>query len=233
MKKYFLHNGSETIGPFDIEELKEQQISRTTEVWFEGLEDWKNAEDIEELKLLFISIPPPLKAVVNPPKINTTIPKDTANTILGFRKKNLFIAIGVMVVLLFIILKLTQSYRQEKIKRENNATGIYNEQVKIQNEEIAKQKEIIAEQERLEEERIERERKIVIEKRIKLIINEINIAQEELRKANIKLVDVSGFKFLRTAGEREEAINFAKEEISIWENEIMKLNKEMLRLNPE
>ena len=40
MNKYYLHNRSENIGPFDIEELKQKNITRTTQVWCEGMEDW-------------------------------------------------------------------------------------------------------------------------------------------------------------------------------------------------
>jgi hypothetical protein len=60
MKKYFLHDGSENIGPFDIEELKEKKITKETQVWYEGLEDWKVASEIEELKSILPVIPPPL-----------------------------------------------------------------------------------------------------------------------------------------------------------------------------
>lgn len=135
---------------------------------------------------------------------------------MGLRKKTFFISIGIFVLLLSFTFKMIQIFQKDKIEKVNKETSIYNEQLKIQNEEIAKQKEIIAEQERIEEERIERERKKAIEKRVKIIINEINFAQEELRKANVKLVNVTEFKFLRTASEREEQINFAREEISTW-----------------
>ncbi|WP_339890233.1 DUF4339 domain-containing protein [uncultured Flavobacterium sp.] len=66
MKKYFLHNGSENIGPFDIEELKEQKITKETQVWYEGLVDWKEASEIEELKSILPVTPPPLTKKVAP-----------------------------------------------------------------------------------------------------------------------------------------------------------------------
>ena len=61
MKKYFLHNGTEQDGPFNIEELKEKKISRETSIWFEGLEEWTTAGKIEELNPIFSSIPTVLK----------------------------------------------------------------------------------------------------------------------------------------------------------------------------
>ncbi len=33
MKKYYLHNGQESIGPFTKEQLKEQKITKDTSVW--------------------------------------------------------------------------------------------------------------------------------------------------------------------------------------------------------
>jgi hypothetical protein len=71
MKKYHLHNGSEQEGPFTIEELSEKNINRETEIWFEGLDDWKKAGEVEELNELFKIIPPPIKSKVQatPPPI--------------------------------------------------------------------------------------------------------------------------------------------------------------------
>jgi hypothetical protein len=62
MKKYYLHNGTEQDGPFDISELKSKGIKRDTEIWYEGISDWTEAQEIEELKVLFPkSTPPPIK----------------------------------------------------------------------------------------------------------------------------------------------------------------------------
>jgi len=59
MKKYFLHNGSEQQGPFDIEELKSQKITNKTPIWFDGLTEWTAAGEIEELKNIITGTPPP------------------------------------------------------------------------------------------------------------------------------------------------------------------------------
>lgn len=236
MKTFFLFIDDEQQGPFNLEELKSKKITRTTKVWFEGLDDWKNADEIEELKSLFISVPPPIKPFSTPPPIKKVLPEievEQEDKILGFRKKTFFISVGILVLLLSLTFKMMQHFQKDEIERENKETEIYNEQLKIQNEEIAKQKQIIAEKERLEQERIEREREKARKKRIDEIVNELNIAHEELRKANKKLVNVTEFKFLRTASERENQIAVAKEDISIWENNIDELEKEMKRLKPE
>jgi hypothetical protein len=58
MKKYYLHNGSEKIGPFDKEELKRRGVVKTTPIWVEGRERWTCAENYEDLHDLFYTIPP-------------------------------------------------------------------------------------------------------------------------------------------------------------------------------
>jgi len=61
MKKYFLHDGQNNIGPFNLEELKERKVTKNTSIWYEGLSDWTTAGNIEELKPILTETPPPLK----------------------------------------------------------------------------------------------------------------------------------------------------------------------------
>lgn len=65
MKKYYLHNGQESIGPFTKEQLKEQKITKETPVWSDEMIDWKKAGEIDELKIILLTIPPP---IYNSPK---------------------------------------------------------------------------------------------------------------------------------------------------------------------
>lgn len=58
MKKYFIILKNEQKGPFDLEAIKQMSISRNTEVWTEGYEDWVQAKDIPELAAI---LPPPIK----------------------------------------------------------------------------------------------------------------------------------------------------------------------------
>jgi hypothetical protein len=59
MKKYYYLEGTQQHGPFDIQELKQKNISKSTLIWYEGIENWSSADRIEELRGLFVSIPPP------------------------------------------------------------------------------------------------------------------------------------------------------------------------------
>jgi hypothetical protein len=60
MTQYFLYNGAENIGPFDKNDLKVREITKDTPLWCEGMENWKNAGEIEELAGILASMPPPI-----------------------------------------------------------------------------------------------------------------------------------------------------------------------------
>lgn len=62
MKKYYLQNGNENIGPFSIEELKTKGITKNTLIWCEGMSDWTEASKINELASILNSTPPPIKS---------------------------------------------------------------------------------------------------------------------------------------------------------------------------
>lgn len=122
MKKYYLHNGTEQGGPFDISELKRKGITSKTEVWYEGLSDWTVAEKIDELKGLFSkATPPPIK-----PKSNKKEPDNRP-----IQKKNnlgrnlqrlgfvlLFIIIGFVIVQKLMNNDNPESYISQKMTIE-------------------------------------------------------------------------------------------------------------------
>jgi len=90
MKKYFYSDGKEKQGPFSFEELKNENIKKSTLIWFEGLEDWKPAEEIKELEEILQLTPPPLPPNEFESKLgnnkseekieDSTIDKDNPNT---------------------------------------------------------------------------------------------------------------------------------------------------------
>jgi hypothetical protein len=62
MKKYYIFNGTVQLGPFDLEDLKSQTITKDTPIWFEGLADWTIAGKVEEISSLFdVPKPPPFR----------------------------------------------------------------------------------------------------------------------------------------------------------------------------
>jgi len=72
MQKYYLHNGIDNIGPFSKEELKTRKITKDTPVWSNEMDDWKKAGEIDELKIILLTMPPPL---IKAPYDNKTTPK--------------------------------------------------------------------------------------------------------------------------------------------------------------
>ncbi|MGL5682109.1 MAG: CD225/dispanin family protein [Marinifilaceae bacterium] len=65
-KKYFYSDGANRFGPFTLAELKLQNISRQTLVWYAGMAQWQKAGTIPELDSIFHLTPPPIDQEVNP-----------------------------------------------------------------------------------------------------------------------------------------------------------------------
>lgn len=60
MKKFYIMNGQNQEGPFDIEQLKLLNIKKDTPVWYEGIQNWTTAEKVENLKsILPLNLIPP------------------------------------------------------------------------------------------------------------------------------------------------------------------------------
>jgi len=60
MKKYFYSDGKEKHGPLSLDELKQENIANDTLIWFEGLDDWRPANELEEMKPILELKPPPI-----------------------------------------------------------------------------------------------------------------------------------------------------------------------------
>ena len=77
MNQFYIHFNEEELGPFSIIELKTLKITRKTMTWYEGIEEWKPAEEIAELQSLFPpKMPPSLaakEAIKPPPIVKETI----------------------------------------------------------------------------------------------------------------------------------------------------------------
>jgi len=105
MKKFYLHNGTDQQGPFDIEDLKAKNITKETSIWFEGLPEWTTADKIDELKELFLQkTPPPFGAsTTTPPPIQKPPTQKTVSVSQPTKSKtgrNILIAAILLVVIL-------------------------------------------------------------------------------------------------------------------------------------
>ncbi len=231
MKKYFLHNGTESSGPFDIEELKAKNINKSTPVWFDGMEHWKKAEEIPELTPVFRVIPPPYQ---RPTTNKTSINKDTYQKdtkILGLSKNTFYSISGILILCLgIIIFNNLEDSRRRELEIKNHKTDIENRQYVLQQKEIEEQKILLEEQERKEAERALAEKKDSITNRkseIKQLIIDKEISVEILKN---KLKDASSFKVLRTAEEKKTQMDLLESEIESTNNEIILLKNELDRL---
>jgi hypothetical protein len=129
---YFIYDGTEQLGPFDVAGLKSKKIRKDTPVWYEGLSDWTTAENIEELKeILWKAIPPPLRSKHIPPPIKKSQPNPSTQK----KELNIFhimlfsMGIVISVILIIIAFKLDNSGNNKSgTSPDINADTISNEQ---------------------------------------------------------------------------------------------------------
>jgi hypothetical protein len=233
MKKYYLHNGTESSGPFDIEELKAKNIITQTPVWYEGLEKWKTAGEIEELKSLFVVMPP----TINPftaaptPKVENT---EKENQILGLSKTTFIIVCTVLVLIgCSLYINNLEEKRSQELQQKNHKTEIENYQLDLKQKELEEQKiqEVI--QQKIDSERVVRERKQLSTNRLLLIEKTLTDYQTNLDATEKKLHDVSGFKLLRSAAEKKEQMDLLQKNIDSFKNEMNQLKQESNQLKLE
>lgn len=67
MKEFYIVIDGKKEGPFSFDDLQKQDIHKNTLVWHYGLEDWTEAQNINELSELLVHTPPPI------PQINKKI----------------------------------------------------------------------------------------------------------------------------------------------------------------
>lgn len=224
MKKYFIHNGKESSGPFDIEELKYKNTTKSTPIWFEGLQDWKTAGEIAELNSLFKAIPPPIKPLTKATKEYKAIPH---KTILGLSKNKFYIGFSVLVLVIFtIIFNVIDQNRSDELEAKNKKTEIENQQFILQQKQIEDQKRQLIEKDSIEKQRLTDGRKQSIQNRLVEIQKTIIEDKIVLEEAQNNLVKASDFKFLRSSIERKEEIISLQIQIDSLKNDIIKLEQE-------
>jgi hypothetical protein len=58
MKKYFYSNDNQKNGPYSFEELQNENIKKETLIWYEGMDDWTKASDLDEMTPILELKPP-------------------------------------------------------------------------------------------------------------------------------------------------------------------------------
>lgn len=243
MNTYYIHSGNESIGPFGLDELRSKKITKTTPVWCQGMEDWKHAGEVAELKSLLIVTPPPLKPIItasqapkeienvienySSKKIEDVIEEEHNRKILGIKRDFFFpIAIALILIIATVSFNLFEENRKNLLEEKNTVTERNNQQFQLQEKEIEEQKIRIAEQERKEAERLSVERSQKLSSRLveiqKLLLDDIR----NLEQAKNKLIEANEFEFLRTTDEKNDDISLIQRDIEHWISEIDKLRQE-------
>lgn len=78
-KKYYYTDGKERFGPFPVKELKLHNLTVDTLVWAEGMDGWKPAGQIPELRELFVFDPPPVPDGADDPFADKNTYQNTAS----------------------------------------------------------------------------------------------------------------------------------------------------------
>lgn len=237
MKKYYLHNGTESSGPFEIEELKAKKITKTSPVWFEGMQHWKTAGEIPELHPLFIANPPSFAPFTQEPIIEATLnikTKTESRKIMGLSKNTFFIiCIALFLLIGITVLKTIEDKRSQELKIKNHKTEIENYQLELQQKKLHEQKYQSVIEEKIEAERIDREKKDRITNRLFEIEILVTNFQNQLNETESKLKNASGFKLLRTAAEKEKQLNLLQHNIKTIKKNMNQLKNESDQLKLE
>ena len=225
MKKYFYEKNKEQFGPVDFEVLMTLDIKRDTLIWYEGLNDWTKAIELDDLAVLFQTVPPPMRNA-EPPKLNLEKENYSNNyeikpSFFQKNKTNVFLALGILIIGSVLLISFG----------DNSKTGteILTIENSIQLEE--QQKMLEAQQIEIEKQKKENEYNQAKEK-YHLLFNEYMLISSNLDLAVKNLNDVSGFKLLRSSSERNNQINeatenveFLKEQLKDYEDQLKKINK--------
>lgn len=234
MKKYYLHDGTESSGPFDFEELISKKINPKTPVWFEGLDTWKFANELTELNNLFQPIPPPISTLKEKPILEKTEIKPDKKQILGLSKITFFI---VLTVLLLIVITVAFNTLNENKKREldakNRKTEIENYQLELKEKELQEQKILLEQAEKVAAMRAIQERAEAKAERIIEIDKLIAISESNLATTRTKLTSAEGFKVGRTVAEKNEELNALQIQIDSIDKNINQLKIESNKLKSD
>ena len=228
MRTYYINNGQENGGPFTLDELKTQQLTKATLVWHQGMDEWKHATDIQELKSFFTVVPPSIKQAITTPEIELY---KTSKTILGLKKSHFFLALLFSTILLTVfILNVIQNNKRSELDLKNKQTEFSNEKIKL-------------EQNERNEERIQEEirKRIALENNnlrkrdsINSRISEIKALlidnKNKLATSTKDLSDAEKFTFFRSESEKTEEISLLQNDLQNIETQIIQLENESDRL---
>jgi hypothetical protein len=223
MKKYYLFENDKTLGPYSLNELKAKNITPFTAIWCEGFESWKTANELEELKSIFITMPTP-----NLENNNENL--KTNYGVFENNKKVIYIILFGFVLVLFTLgLMNYQSKKIIEIEKTNKEIQKENylKKIESQKEKLEEQSEILTKKGQAEKDRFDESRIQADEDTYKEILSALSNSYKALDDAKEELEKAKGYRIFRSAKKKEEQINDAAYEIEIWQRkiELLKLEK--------
>ena len=127
MKQYYYGDNNQQLGPFSLEELRDKKITKSTLVWFEGLDNWVTADKVEELKSILVILPPPLpvieKNITNTISF-TNLKKDDKHTPLydsNYQKETEATIVGIILFFTPVIIAATGFLKFDNLESYNDA----------------------------------------------------------------------------------------------------------------
>lgn len=230
MKSYYLHNGTESTGPFELVTLKSIELLKTTPVWCEGMTDWKQAGDVPELQSLFITTPPPFKIMpdIRADDLDIEVEEQLDSKVLGINK-TLFYMLSALIIMTIgtFVFTMFKNERTADINQKNSATEKDNLQFQLQEKRIEEQKSQIIEREKLELERILKEKKIRLNTDVVVLQEKLFVNVSALDQAKDRLKKAQEFQLLRSASEKDQEIKLIENEIEAINKDIVQTKKEM------
>jgi hypothetical protein len=227
MRTYYINNGNENGGPFTIEELKLQDISTATLIWYNGMDEWRYAKEIEELQFLFNTTPPPITPTQ---QAKATIQKKR-KTILGLKKSHFLLVILLLIGLLFTtVLNVIQNNKKAEIEERNRKTELNNERAKLERKESSEQliqNEIAS---RIASENNKIFKKDSINNRLTEVKSLLIDKKNQLNEADADLRNKEQFKLLRSEEDKTNQISDSQNTIRTLKKEINDLESELNRL---
>lgn len=120
MKKFYLHDGINQTGPFDVEDLKSKGITRESLIWYEGISDWTTADKVKELNShLELTTPPLLKTKLTSPS-PIQIPKSQYENIVNKPKEGGSIGRKLLTLAGIAVLILTSAFVYNQMKHQQH-----------------------------------------------------------------------------------------------------------------
>ena len=219
MKKYYINNGEQNLGPFDLNDLKSKGIDRDTLVWFFGLERWSRARSIPELKELFRT-----SLQRREGGFRESVDDETASffkdRLLLFVAAGLLLGFGILFYSFYITSTITKDEQRSHNELQESKELFLQERV-VSVQALPKKLPLLLAAE-----------KKASTKRIAQIEIELAIAGQNLAAAEQELMGARYFQFLRMSDVRQQEIEAANKKIEVWKDEIKLLKAEMHGLEP-